>query len=436
MQLKIIIFFFISLISFDQTRGQTINELIELHYANLQELYQQRSASPYWTINGKVGKEELINKLANYNSEVGILIYSYVNGILSINILGKKGLIASEKIKISKDSLINQIDKANKYFSISTIERAPKMRGVVSLNTGNKNSFQESYKNLKNILFPFKQEILHELSHLIIVPIFNISTLPFSALSLSDNKYLIDYLSYSIAPSLFEVMVSGEMNKNRVGYHPIEIKYSFDNALFIANPKYPSGTNWTFPDLPGANKEVDYITGSYYNQTDYVKLEGQNATLTNTLKDICQYDILYFATHGIASSKNPLEESFLVLADDKDGSFLTAKTIQEIGNRCRLNSDLVILSACQTGLGKVHEAGMIGLPRAFQISGANHILMSLWNISDSETAILMGFFFDYLKAGGEMMPHEALRQSILKYRTEISDNPNYWAAFSIFGIPY
>jgi len=62
--------------------------------------------------------------------------------------------------------------------------------------------------------------------------------------------------------------------------------------------------------------------------------------------------------------------------------------------------------------------------------------LSLWSINDQETATLMGFFFDYLKEADNLMPHAAMRKAILKYKNEVNDNPNYWASFSIFGVPY
>jgi CHAT domain-containing protein len=266
------------------------------------------------------------------------------------------------------------------------------------------------------------------------VPTLNISILPFATLKLSDDEYLIDLLSYSIAPSLYEIMVNHQMNKNRILWDD-EFYYNFENALFIANPKFPNDSIWKFPSLPGTIKEVNYITSKLDSST-YTKLVGRDATVSAIKNNICDYDLIYFATHGISQEDNPLENSFLVLAGDNNQSFLTAREIQNIRYDCTLNADLVVLSACQTGLGKSHKAGLIGLTRAFQIAGANHVLMSLWSINDNETARLMSMFFDNLIKGGELMPHEALRQAILTYKKDINDNPNYWAAFSIFGIAY
>lgn len=214
------------------------------------------------------------------------------------------------------------------------------------------------------------------------------------------------------------------------------VSYIPSNALFVANPNYPNDSSWFFPDLPGASTEVLSIT-STLDTTVYTYLTGKRATKNMIMKNICDRDLLYFATYGVSDDNNPLEESFLVLADDDSlGSFLTAKEVQDIRFQCPLKADLVLLSACQTSLGTSHKGGVIGMSRAFQIAGANHVVMSLWSINDESTAILMGFFFEYLKKGNYYMPHEALRSAILKFKYEVRDNPNIWASFSIFGIPY
>ncbi len=81
------------------------------------------------------------------------------------------------------------------------------------------------------------------------------------------------------------------------------------------------------------------------------------------------------------------------------------------------------------------EAGVIGLARAFQISGADNVLMSLWNIDDQETVKLMGKFMEIYIKENHATPYEALRQSMVWYRYHEKSQPYYWASFSIFGIP-
>jgi CHAT domain-containing protein len=106
----------------------------------------------------------------------------------------------------------------------------------------------------------------------------------------------------------------------------------------------------------------------------------------------------------------------------------TAKEIQGLD----LKAQIAILSACQTGLGKVHDAGIIGLARAFQLAGTPRVVMSLWNVSDEATRKLMVFLVSYLKNG--VVPAEALRRAMVAYKKQEPD-PAKWASFILFGTP-
>lgn len=97
----------------------------------------------------------------------------------------------------------------------------------------------------------------------------------------------------------------------------------------------------------------------------------------------------------------------------------------------RLRADLVTLSACQTGLGKVLSQGSIGLTRAFMVAGARSVLASLWRVDDDSTKDLMiNFYKEYLKHGNKGVAlQNAMKQTRLRY-----PEPRYWAAFSLFGM--
>jgi CHAT domain-containing protein len=82
-------------------------------------------------------------------------------------------------------------------------------------------------------------------------------------------------------------------------------------------------------------------------------------------------------------------------------------------------------------LGKVHDAGVIGLSRAFQIAGVPRVAMSLWSVSDKATSELMRAFVDYLR---DNVPSEALRLAMLDLKKH-QPNPSKWAAFVLFGTP-
>ncbi len=426
-------------------QGQTLETLIKLHEQNTKDLYiSRRGASPRdWKRSGEVTEDMLYGLLNSYHSKVGLIIYTYENNTLSATLLQSFFEKSTVKTRIKKEKLIDLIAQANALYASNFSTRVPlrKDRGLKPKKTINKSEENDraAFNQVNDILLPFKKE-LRNLDHLIIVPSFNIGTLPFYAFKLAKDKYLVDFMSYSIAPSLFELAVSEKMNRKeqmrRFERKDNESSFRVERGLFVANPNYPDDLEWEFPDLPGTEVEVDYITKSL-EASSYQVLKGRNATVKNIKRHICDCDLLYFATHGISNQENPLDSSFLVLSDTYWGpSLLTARNIQDIRHECDLKAKLVVLSACQTGLGRDHAGGIIGLSRAFHIAGANHIVMSLWAINDQETAKLMGFFFDYLKTRSDLLPHEALRYAVLKYKSSVNDDPNYWASFSIFGIPY
>src|SRR5205085_8885771 len=94
-------------------------------------------------------------------------------------------------------------------------------------------------------------------------------------------------------------------------------------------------------------------------------------------------------------------------------------------------AQLAVLSACKTGLGKIHDAGIIGLARAFQIAGVRRVVMSLWDIDDIATSELMQTFVKYLRSD---FPSEALRKAMVEIKAR-QRPPREWASFELFGTP-
>jgi CHAT domain-containing protein/tetratricopeptide (TPR) repeat protein len=149
-------------------------------------------------------------------------------------------------------------------------------------------------------------------------------------------------------------------------------------------------------------------------------------------KDLKQYQYLHFATHGILANDVPyLKEPALVLAHDPDGKedgFLTYSEV--IG--LELNADLVTLSACKTGLGQlVPGEGVIGLSWAFMFAGARALIVSLWEVDDHSTALLMEEFYRLLAQGVNKV--EALAKAKDHLRQKGYENPYFWAPFILIG---
>ena len=120
--------------------------------------------------------------------------------------------------------------------------------------------------------------------------------------------------------------------------------------------------------------------------------------------------------------------------DDLDDGVLTAYEASTLNLQ---GTELVVLSACETGLGEVAAGeGVFGLRRALQVAGAEAVLMSMWSVPDQETQELMTLFYRKWLAGTEM--HEALRQAQLEMRQRVKerygkDLPQYWGAFVLVG---
>jgi CHAT domain-containing protein len=159
-------------------------------------------------------------------------------------------------------------------------------------------------------------------------------------------------------------------------------------------------------------------------------LIGREATKEAVIARAANADLLYFATHGAADASQPLDGGFLVFSGPNGTeSVWTAREIQQTPLQARL----AVLSACQTGLGRTHDAGIIGLARAFQLAGVPRVVMSLWSVYDDATAELMQAFARQLRSG-TVAPAEALRQAMLEVRRRRPD-PAEWASFVIFGTP-
>jgi CHAT domain-containing protein len=323
--------------------------------------------------------------------------------------------------------------------------RAPRQRGIQPENKKSSPdiSLNKAIKNATAILLPDSFDETYK--HLIVIPSFTIGAFPFQLLQpYKDSSYLIDKCSFSIAPGLLDLIaIRKRMLKRRKfeggpdsGMKEDSLSFTLDNPLFICNPSYPTNTEYIFPDLPGAKKE---ITGSIPFAKTYTLLEGKYATKVNVLNSIRHCDVVYFATHGVSAEKNPLDNNFLVLGGNED-PFLTSRNIMALRDSTFSSDDkfpqLVILSACQTGLGKSMEAGITaGLARSFLISGASQVIMSLWNVDDEATAYLMNRFIYHLQNNNLFSPSEPLRLAQLDTRKKFK-NPAQWASFSVFGVNY
>lgn len=359
---------------------------------------------------------------AIYSERTAVLFYSYDKENLQIWLVNERGIQAYHKQKILEKQINEAIANLRNSLGVDSLllNRNPRRRGIVVTRISNKVNLPINYtiNELTQILLPTPiTNKLASVKHLIVVPILGLGTVPYAMLQpFKDNSYLIDKMSISIAPSLFDVGAF---------MYPWNIETAFSSPLIVGNPYLPQSSEWIVPPLPGAEKEAQSVA-KILNTTPLI---GKEATRETIVSKALNSSLLYFATHGIASSNNPLSGSFLMFsADTFEQGWLTAKQVQ---NLKYLKAQIAILSACQTGLGRVHDAGIIGLARGFQIAGVPRVVMSLWNVDDAATNELMQAFVKHLK---DDIPAEALRKAMVEIK-EQRPAPSQWASFVLFGTP-
>jgi CHAT domain-containing protein/Tfp pilus assembly protein PilF len=198
--------------------------------------------------------------------------------------------------------------------------------------------------------------------------------------------------------------------------------------------------------LPATTTEVTAIARLYRGNAEAYL--GDEATEERAKSVAASARYLHFASHGVLDERFPLNSGLALtipreVKEGQDNGILQA---WEVFERLRIDADLVVLSACETGLGKeMGGEGLVGLTRAFQYAGARSVLASLWSVADETTAVLMERFYGYLKAGKSkdaalrdaqldlIRGAVALRDRTSRKAPVDRSHPFYWAAFRLTG---
>lgn len=285
---------------------------------------------------------------------------------------------------------------------------------------------------LQTLLIGPLESALKGRTRLLIVPDGGLHYLPFEVLG--GATPLVERFQIAYAPSASALAA---LRRRREGRTPPP-----RTLMALADPELPGGETpaaaergFLFTRLPNARLEANVLRDLFGAAGSRVLL-GADAREGNVKSGGADgYRYVHFATHGYLDEAQPAR-SGLVLAREAEGvedGFLQAREIF----RLKLNADVVTLSACQSGLGKlIAGEGVMGLSRAFLYAGAQSLVVSLWNVNDAATAELMKTFYGHLKAG--VARDEALRRAKLALRNgpnRIWRHPYYWAPFVLIGDP-
>jgi CHAT domain-containing protein len=189
------------------------------------------------------------------------------------------------------------------------------------------------------------------------------------------------------------------------------------------------------PRLYNTRAEAEVIKSLVPPRESLQALDFAANRATATSASLSQYRILHFATHAIINSTHP-ELSGIVLSlvneqgEPQDG-FLRAHEIFNL----KLPAELVVLSACRTGLGKeVKGEGLVGMTRGFMYAGAPRVVVSLWSLGDKPTAEWMARFYKKMLGAGRLTPAAALRAAQVEmWKDKRWEQPYFWAAFVLQG---
>ncbi|MEM7051984.1 MAG: CHAT domain-containing protein, partial [Acidobacteriota bacterium] len=275
-------------------------------------------------------------------------------------------------------------------------------------------------QDLWSELFSVWQERLADADRLLVIADGPLHRLPFAALLTADGHYAIESWGLQQVVSatvLAELAARPARPANRV--------------VAFADPTSTTIDGRPRPPLPAARREARGLARRFPGTT---VLTGRHASEPAAKALPTTANWLHFACHARIDHRFPLD-SYLALAPGRNGDNGLLQA-WEVFEEMRLESDLVVLSACDSGGGRAVDGdGTIGLTRAFHFAGARSVLATQWPVADGSTADLMDHFYSALEAGAS--PVEALRRAqrdFLTGQTQPSrQHPFYWAGFQLFG---
>lgn len=267
---------------------------------------------------------------------------------------------------------------------------------------------------------------------LIIVRDGSLHLLPFDALVGPDGRYFVEnhQVAYSPSAATFQVLRSNPQASGpplgvlAVGGVP------YDRSGLRTEVITRGHTSSSLANLPSSRDEAISVSVVFPNASN-VLLLGNRAT-ESSVKKAADHRVIHFAVHAVANDVRPDRSAIVLLPDpaaNEDG-FLQASEIVQL----KLNADLAVLSACDTGVGPVSgQEGISTLARAFLLAGARTVISTLWAIEDETTSFLMNeFYIEFKKTRNPVSAMTTAKRKMLKTFGPKA-LPYYWAGFSVEG---
>lgn len=327
---------------------------------------------------------------------INIEYYEYGEEVFSLS-------ISNHDILFTQDSIVNLSDK------------------VFNLNQAISNSDINTYSQLSH---KFYEKLLKPhlsskpINRIIIIPSKSLSYLSFESFLL-DKPIELDYGKLNYAIRSYAISYKNSLQPPQLNTKSPSKLYLGISPIFI---------NENFSKLNGAQQEIAFVSDKLNGHI----LENTNKSKKTLLENINDYKILHFATHAESDTANSNYSKIILSANDENSSTnnLHAYEIQNTN----LNTELVILSACNTGIGEYKSGeGVASLARSFNYAGAKSILVSLWSLPDYSTTRIINSFIDELYNNDKSIALQQAKVNYLKNADSHLSKPLYWAGLIIIG---
>jgi CHAT domain-containing protein len=384
----------------DTTASAEILTKIRDYEIELENVKEQINSDPKWLekkLSGEIPSIHQIQKKLDNNS--ALISYHLSEGeLLTLLITGTKFSYYKYPLRQSFFTEIDVIKSA-----LHNVTSDAKYTGTLAA------------MSLYQVLIEPLHTGLSHINRLIIIPDDELNYLPFEALQNENKQFLTEKfaITYQYTAALFEKKSNSTYARGTLGFAPF-------NESGLNEPGKTS-----YSKLPASAEEIKDLKGKNF-------LSG-TATKDSFLRNANRFRTIHLATHASVNNADPMRSFILFHPSDSDNKLYA----QEIYNMALDSTQLVILSACETGSGRlVKGEGLMSLSRAFAYAGCQNIITSLWKASDKTTAFLTGRLHFYLEKGlsRDMALQQAKNDLLASNEIEPRyKSPAYWANIILVG---
>jgi len=349
-----------------------------------------------------------VGEIRGVATRLGAAIVEYLatESRLFIWVVQPSGAVHTVRKDVPRESIASSIKQVRRQIDEADADTLQHPEGVRSL-----------LRTLDAVLFePIEPWLPAVDTPVVVVPHGPLWLVPFAALEDAAGKSLAERHALCFVPSVSVFRYTGARRASAAGVQ---------RALIVADPVPPHGSG--LPALAGSRAEAIQIQTRLGPRRAHL-LTGAEASEAAVKRESAGYGILHFATHGLITEDRPLESSLALAEGEGEDGYLRVDEVFGLD----LKADLVVLSGCSTGLGRLSGDGVLGLTRAFLYAGTRSLVVSQWDVSDRATGFLMDRFYAELEAGRGKVA--ALRAAQLSAK-ERWPHPALWAAFELIGEP-